>query len=76
MAVCSWNLVKSDLSSVHVYSSIHWTSHVLQGTIPDIYGHVYTMLYLAWRASKDEVADCPPGDGDVLIPNQSHNAEF
>ena len=25
-------LVKSDLSSVHVYSSVHWTSHFFQGT--------------------------------------------
>ena len=25
-------LIKSDLSNVHIYSSIHWTSHFLQGT--------------------------------------------
>ena len=26
MAVCFWYLVKSDLSSVHAYSGVHWTS--------------------------------------------------
>ena len=35
-------LVKSDLSSVHVYYSIHWTSYFLEGTKktrPCITGH-------------------------------------
>ena len=32
MALCSWYLVKSDLSGVHVYSSVNWTRHFLQGT--------------------------------------------
>ena len=32
MAVYFWYLVKSDLSSVYVYSSVHWASHLLQGT--------------------------------------------
>ena len=27
-----WYHVKTDLSSVHVYNSVHWTSHFLQGT--------------------------------------------
>ena len=27
-----WHLGKSDLSSVRVYLSVHWTSHFLQGT--------------------------------------------
>ena len=30
MAVFFWYLVKSDLSSVQVCSSVHWTSHFLQ----------------------------------------------
>ena len=33
MAVFSVTLIKTDLSSVHLYSSIHWKSHFLQGTI-------------------------------------------
>ena len=32
MAVFFWYLGKSDLSSVHVYSSVDCTSHFLQGT--------------------------------------------
>ena len=32
MALFFWNLGKSDLFSVHVYSSVLWTSHFLQGT--------------------------------------------
>ena len=32
MAVFFWYLVKSDLFSVRVYSSLRWTSHFLQGT--------------------------------------------
>ena len=34
MAVCFSHLVSgtSDLPNVHVYSSVHWTSHFLQGT--------------------------------------------
>ena len=32
MTVCFWYLVKSDLSSAHVYSCLHWTSNFLQGT--------------------------------------------
>ena len=32
MAVCSLYLVKHDLSSVHVYSTLHWTGYFLQGT--------------------------------------------
>ena len=32
MTVFFWYLVESDLSSVHVYRSVHWTSHFLQGT--------------------------------------------
>ena len=32
MAVCFWYPVKSDLSSVHVFRSVYWTSHFLQGT--------------------------------------------
>ena len=32
MAVFFWYLGKRDLSSEHVYSSIHLTSHFLQGT--------------------------------------------
>ena len=32
MAVYFWYLVKIDLSRVHVYNSIHWTSHFLKGT--------------------------------------------
>jgi hypothetical protein len=31
MAVCFWYLVKSDMSSVQLYSSVYWTSHILQG---------------------------------------------
>ena len=31
MAVCFWYLVKSDLFSVCYFTSIHWTSHFLQG---------------------------------------------
>ena len=43
MAVYFWYLVKSDLSSVHVYSSAYWTSHFLQGTrktCPCLTGHL------------------------------------
>ena len=32
LTVYFWYLVKSDLSSVHMYSSINWTSHFLKGT--------------------------------------------
>ena len=32
LAVCFWYLVKSDLSGLHAYSSVHWTCHFLQGT--------------------------------------------
>ena len=32
MAACFWYLVKSDFSSVHMYNSVHWTSHFLKGT--------------------------------------------
>ena len=32
MAVFLWDLGKSDLSSVQVYSGVHWTSYFLQGT--------------------------------------------
>ena len=32
MDVCFWYLVKSDLSCVRMFSSVHWTSHFLQGT--------------------------------------------
>ena len=32
MAVFFWYQVESDVSSVHVYNSIHRTSHLLQGT--------------------------------------------
>ena len=32
MAVLFWYLLKSDQSSVHMYSSVHWTCHFLQGT--------------------------------------------
>ena len=32
MAVCFWYLGKSELSSVRVYSSVHWTNQFLQGT--------------------------------------------
>ena len=32
ITVCFWYLVKWYLSSVHVYSSVHWTSHFIQGT--------------------------------------------
>ena len=32
MAVFFLDLGKNDLSSVHVYSSVHWTSHFIQGT--------------------------------------------
>ena len=42
MAVFFWQLVKSDLSSLYVYSSVHWTIHFLQGsrnTRPCITGH-------------------------------------
>ena len=38
-----WYLVKSDMSSVRVYCSIHWTSHFLQGTrktLPCLSGRV------------------------------------
>ena len=30
--VCFWYLIKRDLSSVRVCYSVHWTSHILQGT--------------------------------------------
>ena len=30
MAVFIWYLNKSDLSSIHMYSSVHWTSRLLQ----------------------------------------------
>ena len=42
MTVCFWHLVKSDLSSVHYCTPVHWTSHFLQGTgntLPFITGH-------------------------------------
>ena len=32
MAALFWYLWKSNLYSVHVYSSVHWTIHFLQGT--------------------------------------------
>ena len=32
MAVFYWYLVKSDLSSLLIYSSVYWTSHFLLGT--------------------------------------------
>ena len=32
MAVCFWYLGKNYLSTVHVYSSVSWTSYFLQGT--------------------------------------------
>ena len=32
MAAFFWYLVKDDLSSVHVYISVHWTSHFFQVT--------------------------------------------
>ena len=42
MALCLWYLVKSDLLSVRYCTSLHWTSHLLQGTRntrPCITGH-------------------------------------
>ena len=42
MAVFFWHLVKSDLSSVHSCTCVHWTSHFLQGirnTRPYLTGH-------------------------------------
>ena len=38
-AMFFWYHVKSDLFSVYVYSSVHWTSHLLQGTRK--HGQVY-----------------------------------
>ena len=32
MAVFLWYLGNRDLSNLHVYSSVHWTSLILQGT--------------------------------------------
>ena len=32
MAGCLWYLVKRDLSSARYSTSVHWTSHFLQGT--------------------------------------------
>ena len=32
MDVCLWYPVKSEWSNVRMYSSIHWTGHLLQGT--------------------------------------------
>ena len=43
MAVCFWYLVKSDLSSVHYSTRVHWKSHFLQGsrkTRPCLSGHL------------------------------------
>ena len=42
MAVCFWYPIKSVLPSIHVYSSVHCTSHVLQctrKTRPYLTGH-------------------------------------
>ena len=39
MAMCFWYSVKSDLSDVRVYCSVHWTSHILKGTN----GHLYVV---------------------------------
>ena len=39
MAVLFWYLVKCDLTSVRVYSSLHWTSHFHK--VPENHGHVY-----------------------------------
>jgi hypothetical protein len=42
MAVCFWYFVKSDLSSVQLYSNVYWTSHILQcprNTWPCFFGH-------------------------------------
>ena len=42
MTVVFWYLGKSAFSSVHVYSGVHWTNHIIQGTRntrPCITGH-------------------------------------
>ena len=47
MAVSFWNLVKHDLPSEGVYSSLHWTNHFLQGTrktLPCLSGHVVLLV--------------------------------
>ena len=31
-ALCFWYLIGSDFSCVHLYSSVHWISHILQRT--------------------------------------------
>ena len=54
MAVLFWYLVKRDLSSVRVYSSVHWTSHFLQGnrnTRPCTTGHP---LYKKYAVRKNK----------------------
>ena len=57
MTVCFWYLVKSYLSSVRVYSSVHWTSHYLP---EKKYGHVYLVgLYLEDDESVGEVGVQP-----------------
>ena len=46
-----WHLVKSDFSIVHVFSSVHWKSHFLQGTRK--HSHVWLVtLYLAGYPAK------------------------
>ena len=53
LAVFFWYLGKSDLSSVHVYSSVHWTSHFLQGTIeelPCLTGHLVAYVLAFFRS--------------------------
>ena len=49
MVVCFQYLVKSDLSSVRVYSTLHWKSQFLQGTRKK-HGHVYLVrLYIKFK---------------------------
>ena len=66
MSVCFWYLVKRDLSSVHVYSSLHWTNPALQGTRA-------TRLCLSGRVVAAKIPTNFKHDFKNVMPDYSFN---
>ena len=54
----------SDLSSVRVYSSVHWTSHDIQGTRKNTYNLVSMMI-----------SDSPTVQHDRIIPESEYKID-
>ena len=64
MIALFWYLEKSDLSSIHVYSSMPWTGHILQGTKKN------TAMF-NWSPCSPEPDLLPVGSVQTLYRTQS-----